>query len=625
MFLTRSARLVPGYILLVMLAMYLFFGNAIAESSTLVTLQASASDRKVDLSWSVNGDLSYIQVYRDTDANPEGRGRIAILRGDVRSYTDTAVANGQQYWYWIKYADTNRGVGNSNAGNATPTASSQIENGNNCTTEPVTGQYYSIVNQGSSKAIDISSGEIGNGANAIQWPYKEARNQQFTLTDLGNGYWSLTAAHSGRVLDVSGWSTADGGNIFQWDHHGGNNQQWKLMRSSSGAFNIVSRHSGKALTVSNDSDGANIYQKTASASTYQAWYFNPLGRNCSNNNVTDNRTLKLGVGWNAGNTLEAIGGETAWGNPLLTQQLFNSVKAAGFDTVRLPVAWSVFSDETSFVIDSVWMTRVKQVVDYALKADLYVIMNIHWDGGWMQPTNAKKNYVNNRLSIMWKQIANNFRDYDHRLLFAGTNEVMVDGDYGTPTQEYITVQNSFNQTFVSTVRATGGKNADRYLVVQGFNTNINHTVDFAVLPRDTVSNRLMIEVHFYDPYNFTLNTKSSISQWGAIATDSTAVEDWANESWVDSQFLKMKNNFVDKGVPVILGEFAVAARLGISGHERYRVYWNEYISNSAIEHGLVPIYWDAGSTADGGTGVFNRNTGNQVYPDIISAIVGAVK
>ncbi|MEI8631952.1 cellulase family glycosylhydrolase [Vibrio sp. PP-XX7] len=96
-----------------------------------------------------------------------------------------------------------------------------------------------------------------------------------------------------------------------------------------------------------------------------------------------------------------------------------------------------------FVIKDSWMDRVEEVVNYALKDDLYVILNIHWDGGWMQPTNAKQEYVNNRLAIMWKQIATRFRDYDHRVLFAGTNEVMVDGDYGTPTYEYYTVQNSF--------------------------------------------------------------------------------------------------------------------------------------------------------------------------------------
>jgi endoglucanase len=331
----------------------------------------------------------------------------------------------------------------------------------------------------------------------------------------------------------------------------------------------------------------------------------------------------MGIGWNVGNSLDAVGGETNWGNPMITQQLINSVKAAGFKTIRLPVAWSQFSDSNNFVIQSAWMNRVETVVNYALNADMYVIINMHWDGGWMQPTYAQQTYVNNRMSIMWNQIATRFRNYDHRLLFAGTNEVMVDGDYGTPTVEYYTVQNGFNQTFVTTVRATGGNNANRHLVVQGFNTNIDHTVNFARIPTDSASNRLMMEVHYYDPYNFTLNTSSNITQWGSIATNSGATETWANESYVDSQFQKMKTNFVDRGIGVILGEYGVVSRLNVSDHERYRIYWNEYITQSAVSHSMVPVYWDNGFSGDGGMALFDRNSGNQLYPSLIQAIVKA--
>ena len=331
----------------------------------------------------------------------------------------------------------------------------------------------------------------------------------------------------------------------------------------------------------------------------------------------------MGIGWNAGNSLDAIGGETAWGNPLITQQLINSVKAAGFKTIRLPVAWSKFSDESNFIIQAAWMDRVEQVVNYALNADMYVVMNIHWDNGWMQPTYAQQAYVNNRLNIMWTQIANRFKNYDNRLLFAGTNEVMVDGDYGTPTVEYYTVQNSFNQTFVNTVRATGGNNANRFLVVQGFNTNIDHTVNFAKVPTDTARNRLLMEVHYYDPYNFTLNTNSNITQWGKNATNPGAVETWANEAWADSQFQKMKTSFVDKGIGVILGEYGVVSRTNIGDHEGYRVYWNEYITKSAYTHGMVPVYWDNGYGGNGGMALFDRASGTQLYPNLIQAIVKA--
>lgn len=334
-------------------------------------------------------------------------------------------------------------------------------------------------------------------------------------------------------------------------------------------------------------------------------------------------TQKMGVGWNLGNTLDAIGGETAWGNPVVTQAFINSVKAAGFKTIRIPVAWSQFSDADNFVIKKAWMSRVEEVVQYAIKADMYVVLNMHWDNGWMQPTYTKQAYVNNRMKIMWTQIATRFQHYDDRVLFAGTNEVMVDGDYGTPTPEYYTVQNSFNQTFVDTVRATGGKNATRYLIVQGFNTNIDHTVNFAKIPTDTAKERLMMEVHYYDPYNFTLNEKSNITQWGKNATDPSKVETRANEAFVDAQFQKMKMHFVDKGVGVILGEFGAISRTNITGHEAYRIYWNEYIAQSAINHQMVPVYWDNGGTNNNSMGVFNRKTGAQVYPDLIKALVKA--
>lgn len=333
----------------------------------------------------------------------------------------------------------------------------------------------------------------------------------------------------------------------------------------------------------------------------------------------------MGVGWNLGNSLDAIGGETAWGNPVVTQQLINSVKAAGFNTIRIPVAFSQFSDPNNFVIKDAWMARVEEVVNYALNANLYVMINIHWDGGWMQPTNAKKDYVNNRLKIMWTQIANRFKNYDQRLLFAGTNEVMVEGDYNTPTVEYYTVQNSFNQTFVSAVRATGGPNANRFLVVQGFNTNIDHTVNFAKMPTDSATNKLLMEVHYYDPYNFTLNEKSTIIQWGKNATNPSATETWANESYVDNQFQKMKSQFVDKGVGVILGEFGVISRTNVANHEMYRTYWNQYIAKSAYTHGLVPVYWDNGVTANNGMGIFNRTNGVQTAPGIVNVLVDAAR
>lgn len=335
-------------------------------------------------------------------------------------------------------------------------------------------------------------------------------------------------------------------------------------------------------------------------------------------------TRELKVGWNLGNSLEAIGGETVWGNSPVSETLIEAVKAAGFNAVRIPVAWSRFSDASTFTIDEAWMERVEEVVNYVLDRDMYAIINIHWDNGWIQPTYAEQEYVTQRLDAMWRQIAINFRDYDDKLLFAGTNEVMVTGDYSTPTVEYYTVQNSYNQTFVNTVRATGGRNAFRHLVVQGYNTNINHTVNFAKIPEDTVEDRLMMEVHYYDPYNFALNENSTITQWGKDATNPSATETWANESYVDGQFRKMKTNFIDKGVGVILGEYGAISRMNVEGHERYREYYVEYITHSAYRHGLVPFYWDNGYRGNHGFALFNRSTGATLYPGILSAIMDSV-
>ncbi|UXH79191.1 glycoside hydrolase family 5 protein [Roseateles amylovorans] len=367
---------------------------------------------------------------------------------------------------------------------------------------------------------------------------------------------------------------------------------------------------------------------TANGASYNAGPANAVRTTATTGGMRDLTSTQLAAqmapGWNLGNSLEAIGGETAWGNPKVTQALLTSVKAAGFKTVRIPVSWAQYAD-ASDTISAAWMARVTEVVGYARNAGLYVIINVHWDGGWMQPTYARQAAVNARLTKFWTQIANNFKNHDDYLLFAGTNEVMVDGDYGTPTVEYYTVQNSFNQTFVNAVRATGGNNAKRHLVVQGFNTNIDHTVNFATLPNDSASRRLMMEVHYYDPYNFTLNASSNIWQWGSIATDASATETWANESYLDAQFQKMKARFIDPGTPVILGEYGAISRTNISGAERYRTYWVQSVTRSAKAKGLVPVYWDNGYTSNNSMGLFNRATGAVVYTDLVNTIVNASK
>jgi endoglucanase len=332
---------------------------------------------------------------------------------------------------------------------------------------------------------------------------------------------------------------------------------------------------------------------------------------------------QMSPGWNLGNTMEALPLETSWGNPRPTQELFNAVKAAGFKSVRIPVSWNSHADSDG-TIDARWMARVTEVVNFARQAGLIVVLNEHWDGGWQVPTVAKQAEVNARLTRLWTQIAEHFRNTDDHLLFAGTNEIHIDGAYGPPTAENAAVQNSFNQTFVNAVRATGGANANRILVVQGYNTAIDATVANLVLPTDTSVGRLMVEVHFYDPFNFTINEHSRIWQWGAIATDPEATETWANEATIDSQFEKLKVQFTDHGIAVIIGEYSAMMRAEFAGHERYRVYWDAYVTRSAARHGLVPMYWDSGTITNHASGLFDRHTGAQAFPYLVDAIVKMV-
>lgn len=340
-------------------------------------------------------------------------------------------------------------------------------------------------------------------------------------------------------------------------------------------------------------------------------------------------TADLGTGWNLGNSLDAVNGngiphaasqETFWGNAPVNQQLFNAVAAAGFESVRIPVTWYQYADAQD-TIAPFWLARVKEVVDMARSAGLYVIINLHHED-WQTPTSANQAAANARMTRFWTQIANHFKDYDNRLLFAGTNEVHFPGDFGPPTAEYCTVQTGFNQAFVDAVRATGGKNTSRMLVAQGFNTNVDHSIDQcgAKVPTDTATGRLMMEMHYYSPFNFALNDQSAIWQWGANATDPAATETWANEAYVDSQMQRLKATFADKGIPVIIGEYGAISKTEYDPAMTYRNYWIRYVSDSARRHGLAPFYWDNGYPDNHQFGLFNRTTGAQYYPATIRAI-----
>ncbi len=344
--------------------------------------------------------------------------------------------------------------------------------------------------------------------------------------------------------------------------------------------------------------------------------------------------IKMGLGWNLGNTLEATdgttAGETSWGNPKASQTLIDAVKAAGFNTIRIPCAWNAYiEDESTYKIKDSWLVRVAEVVDYCVNNDMYAIINIHWDGGWLEenPTYDKQAEVNKKQKALWEQIAVYFRDYDEHLLFAGTNEVHA--DYNTPSAENIEVQQSYNQTFVNAVRSTGGKNTWRNLIVQSYNTNIDYAVDYMKMPSDPTANRIMAEVHFYDPYEFCLQEANTVFLWGKDFTGAGTAS-WGQEDWVDKQFGRMKANFADRGIPVVLGEYSPTLRMSLNAtdyanHVKSRNYYLNYVTKAAVQNGIIPVYWDNGPTGDMASGLFNRLTGEQVHTDAIKSIIDGGK
>ena len=355
---------------------------------------------------------------------------------------------------------------------------------------------------------------------------------------------------------------------------------------------------------------------------------------------SDSKVLakKINLGWNLGNTLEAIGGETAWGNPKASKALIDLVKASGFNAVRIPCAWDQYlENQTTYKIKDLWLARVKEVVDYCIENDMYAILNIHWDGGWLEnnPTPDKQAEVNKKQKAIWEQIALYFRNYDEQLLFAGTNEVHTTS--GNPTQANFDVQMSYNQTFVDAVRSTGGKNAYRNLIIQAYNTNIDQAVAYLKISTDYVPDRLMVEVHHYDPWNFCGLEKDETwgkyaALWGqpyeqyAIGVLAGRAATWGKEDYLKTQFNKMKTSFVDKGYPVILGEYGVIRRTTYSGdalmhHLDSRAYYLRYVTEQAKNYGLIPFYWDNGSTGNLAFGIIDRKTNRIADEKALNALI----
>lgn len=324
-------------------------------------------------------------------------------------------------------------------------------------------------------------------------------------------------------------------------------------------------------------------------------------------------TELMGNGINLGNTMEAYGRashgvgkatslyETAWGQPVTTQEMVSGMKAAGFDTLRVPVAWTnaMNYEDGDYTINQSYLDRVGEIIDYAINADMFVIVNDHWDGGWWgmfgSATEVTRNAAMEMYIEMWTQIAEEYGDRSYKLIFESGNEELgnrlndkdVCPDSGTLSEsECYETANKINQTFVDTIRSTGGNNADRFLLIAGYNTDIAMTCDNRFrMPTDTAEGKLLLSVHYYDPSNYCIFT---------------SVEDWGSKQEIQymNDRLAMMSKFTEQGYGVVIGEWGVLFE-GNAVKNNRTLYMENYLDNCDI-YGYCPVLWDCNN-------MYNRN------------------
>lgn len=283
------------------------------------------------------------------------------------------------------------------------------------------------------------------------------------------------------------------------------------------------------------------------------------------------------------------------------------IKEAGFDVLRIPVTWYQHMDEDN-MIEEAWFRRVQEVVDYALQMDMYVIINAHHDS-WYTPNTEYLPKARQKMRHLWSQIAERFKEYDQRLLFESMNEPRLIGEReewekGTPrSREIINELNELNEIFVRTIRKSGGKNSDRYLLLPSYCARADEVVlkDFQ-LPE---GKRLIPSVHLYSPYDFALNIKG---------TPSFKEEDPIDTQEIDKTFKNLEYFFVSKGVPVIITEFSAVDKK----NEQERTAWARYVRQQAKELGIGYIWWDAGPGEEEGKPfpLYNRYTRKWLFPNL---------
>lgn len=345
-------------------------------------------------------------------------------------------------------------------------------------------------------------------------------------------------------------------------------------------------------------------------------------------------TKDMKIGWNIGNTLDAIDDsgvendldiESAWVGVKINKSLIDNMKNAGFNTIRVPISWHNHMDD-SFTVNEAFMDRVQEVVDYVIDNDMYCIINIHHDidAKYYYPDSENFETSTKYTETVWKQVAERFNGYGDKLVFEGINEPRLKG---TGLEWYVNTSsdqsmdsveciNKLNQTFVDTVRATGGNNAERYLMVPGYAASPDGVlIDNFTLPTDTADNKIIVSVHAYTPYNFALQEvagNGSKSEW--------SVDDPSSTNDITSFMDRLYDKFISKGTPVVIGEFGARNK---KENLQARTDFAAYYVASARARGITCCWWDNNAFYGSGEnfGLFDRASNTWKYADIVLAMM----
>lgn len=355
-------------------------------------------------------------------------------------------------------------------------------------------------------------------------------------------------------------------------------------------------------------------------------------------NVAIRMARAMGWGWNLGNHFDTGANTDEMGRPIdyqrpkwgywdgakPTEQLYKNLAKMGVKTVRIPVTWGMYqASDGTYAIDEVYMAEVEQNVKWALSEDMYVVLNTHHDEYRQDIISAVDNpglnaTIEDRLTKTWTQIANRFQNYSEYLIFETMNEIHDESwgwKGGYNYQPVYKMMNEWNKVCVDAIRATGGKNATRWIGIPGFCANTAFTVGKVTIPNN--DDRIMVAVHCYDPFDFC--TEGKVQRWGHVYKGNDS-----DEKQIRDLFDKLYNEYVAKGIPCYMGEYGVVTRKS-AADEKYREYYLEYFTRCAYLHGIPMMLWDNNNNDPSGEMFyyFDHNDGTCHFPSLVEMMVKA--